>query len=282
MHGLLLTTRLRLTLLVLLFCPWPLLGQISNLASILRGNHSYESYYVIESPHQGPLHLLRWTRVDQEPHSEPPPPPYKRSFHFKGWIKDPTRQTCFNTRHLVLYRQALSEITYKVGKKGNRTCQIQSSSWYDPYSDEYFFSASDLQIDHLVPLKNTYLAGAWSWSAEKRCHYTNFLADPEHLIAVQSFANLSKGERGPDRYLPINSRYQCQYLAAWLRIKATWRLKIAVKEGDAIREFLDGEECEETLFQLSEFEYRRLKEQTESPPEACTTKNQRLLPPQAS
>jgi hypothetical protein len=239
------------------------LGNGFDLSNALRGEHTYEQYYQVQNDGTDQVFLLNWLYYQDVQYT--PPEKYKRTEHFGGWIQDPTNQTCFDVRGMVLVRQALQPV--KIDDRNQ--CRIDSASWYDPYSDEYFYLASDLQIDHLVPLKNAYLAGAWEWSNAKRCHYGNFLSDPLHLIAVQKHANLSKGDRGPDMYMPLNSQFQCQYLAIWLKIKAVWNLKIAVPEASAIQSFLQENSCPGELFYLSQQELTELQEQTENIPSAC-------------
>lgn len=252
------------SILFVLITDCPAFAGEETLLASLRGEHTYEAYYSIEVDFSNQFSLLQW-QYQQDP-SYRPPEPYKRTRDFTGWIPDPTHHSCFDIRGLVLLRQALEPITVEPGN----SCRISSSTWYDPYSDEYFHQASDLQIDHVVPLKNAYLAGAWSWSNEKRCNFSNFMFYPMHLIAVQKHANLSKGDRGPDAYLPLNSRYQCQYISSWLKIKAVWNLKIAVLEANAIHQFLTETSCEAELFTMSPEELRDLQAQSEIPPEACS------------
>lgn len=251
-------------LLIVFSLLWGPVGQASELLWPLREEQSYQQYYLIElNPHLKKTSLLNWSY-----HYDPeytPPPPYKRTTHFEGWITDPTHQTCFDVRGLVLQRQALQPIVLDP----NNRCRIDSAAWYDPYSDEYFLKSKDLQIDHVVPLKHAYLAGAYEWTQAKRCHYANFIQDPEHLIAVQKFANLSKGERGPDAYLPVNSRFQCQYLGIWLHIKAVWNLKISTTEAKAISDFLNQTTCPMEFFEINLEVLQYLKNASHHPPEAC-------------
>ena len=38
-------------------------------------------------------------------------------------------------------------------------CYVRSG-WFDPYNGEYIYFASDLDIDHFVPLYNVHISGA--------------------------------------------------------------------------------------------------------------------------
>lgn len=66
-----------------------------------------------------------------------------------------------NTRNEVLLEESLIEPIIS----NNR---IVSGRWYDKYTGKYFDDPKDLDIDHLVPLKNAYISGASNWSKEKK------------------------------------------------------------------------------------------------------------------
>lgn len=222
-------------------------------------NQNNHSSFVIKDR----LPLLHWNLNRDSAYHEPTR--YNRAKHFKNWIKDPSRETCFNIRGLVLKRQARKEII----THPQNSCSIMESEWYDPYTDRLFDKAQDLQVDHVVPLKNAYLAGAWSWPKSKRCHYANFIEDETHLIAVAKNANEKKGDRSPDRYLPPHYEFQCQYLSIWLKIKAIWKLKISLNEGRSIREIINKNNCNPNLFFIKSNELKFLQSTTEIPPAQC-------------
>lgn len=147
---------------------------------------------------------------------------------FGGWI-DADRD-CQNTRNEVLIRDADGA----VGFRGNRECAVESGLWIDPFTGEEVTNPSALHIDHLVPLENAFLSGAWNWTLERRRLYANFLEDPMHLIAVDGSENTSKGSRAPDEYLPPNADFHCDYASAWLEIKRSWGLRMTVNEAEAV------------------------------------------------
>ena len=83
-----------------------------------------------------------------------------------------------NTRHEVLARESL----VKPVISNNR---VISGKWYDKFTGKYFTNAKDLDIDHLVPLKNAHISGASNWSKEKKSEYYNF---PMRFLAKTLFA----------------------------------------------------------------------------------------------
>jgi hypothetical protein len=191
------------------------------------------------------LNLLHWTL-----HTEAPNPPdvnYNRQFHFGGWINDPNDDTCFNTRAKVLIRDSEELVSFKE----NNHCSVEKGKWVDPYAGASTMESRDLQIDHMVPLKNAYISGAWRWSFKMRRLYANFMGNKFHLIAASGHENMSKGDKAPDRYMPPKESYRCQYLENWLKIKLIWKLSLTPSEAEAIRTDIKDEACDSRDFSLS-------------------------------
>jgi hypothetical protein len=58
-------------------------------------------------------------------------------------------------------------------------CVATAGSWFSPYDGAAWAAASDLDIDHVVPLKNAWESGAWDWTTARRESYANDLTDPQ-------------------------------------------------------------------------------------------------------
>ena len=138
---------------------------------------------------------------------------------------------CQNIRHEVLQDETQEAVTFTTSSN----CYVATGKWYGVYTGEYYYSASELDVDHFVPLKNAHDSGGYEWSLEKKKEYANYLEDSDHLVAVQSGANRSKGARGPENWKPANSQYWCEYAYDWIRIKDTWGLTATQAEWDALR-----------------------------------------------
>lgn len=69
---------------------------------------------------------------------------------FPTWIT--ISGTC-NTREYILKRDGTNVVT-------NSACTATSGSWYSPYDGATWTAASDLDIDHLVPLAEAWDSGA--------------------------------------------------------------------------------------------------------------------------
>ena len=115
-----------------------------------------------------------------------------------------------------------------------KECKVVSGTWTCPLTGTVFTDPSKLDIDHFVPLKNAHDSGGFAWTREKRRLYSNDLDDPTHLVAVSASANRSKGSRGPDKWLPPDEVYHCEYVEIWLSIKAGWELTLTAPEAQAI------------------------------------------------
>ena len=144
-------------------------------------------------------------------------PQYSRA-DWKHWID--SDGDCQNTRAEVLIEESNASPVFAT----DRRCRVVGGSWNGPYTGQTFTDASDLDIDHLVPLKNAHLSGGWRWDAERKEDYANSVAADYHLIAVEKYANRGKGAKAPDEWQPPDPSYHCQYAQDWIRVKAAWGL----------------------------------------------------------
>ena len=129
---------------------------------------------------------------------------------------------CMNSRHELLSITS-TEQTYA----GSNPCTIETGKWYDPYTNKYFYKASNIDIDHIVPLKWAWEHGADKWTDKQRKAFAN---DPLNLIPVNKTVNRSKGAKGLTEWLPPNTEYRCQYIIRYTRIVAKYSLSLTPKE----------------------------------------------------
>ena len=153
--------------------------------------------------------------------------PYDRDDWGSGWGDED--DDCINTRHEVLILESLEPVVLNTSG-----CSVASGYWYGAFAGNYTYSPSTLDIDHFVPLANAHHSGGWAWSAEKKDSFYNDLSDPQHLIAVSSSQNRSKGARGPDEWKPADMSFWCQYAFSWINIKSRWRLSVTSAELEAL------------------------------------------------
>jgi hypothetical protein len=152
---------------------------------------------------------------------------YNRSL-FKHWI-DADKDGC-NTRAEVLIEEAV--VKPKIGPK----CKLNGGKWLSSYDGKTITNASQLDVDHLVPLAEAWRSGAWKWSAAQRQAYANDLDNSEALIAVTLTTNRSKGDKDPSLWMP--SVDQCTYIQSWISIKIKYSLTTDAKESAFIEGIL--------------------------------------------
>ena len=174
-------------------------------------------------------------------------PEYDRS-QWKHWTDEDG--DCQDARQEVLISESLVEVTFE----DDRKCRVAKGRWYGALTGTYLQSPGELDIDHLVPLKNAHDSGAWVWDSAKKEQYANYLGNQHHLIAVTKGANRSKGAKGPEKWLPPDESYWCQYATDWTEVKMEWGLTMTQREAEAVIEMLAT--CTEPV----EFETTRLEE----------------------
>ena len=158
-------------------------------------------------------------------------PAYSRS-QYKHWIDEDGDGV--NTRLEVLDRDSWYLVTWD--EKPNGKLYIEDGLWICPYTGKSYFEPSDIDIDHMVPLKEVHQSGGYAWSKEKKRAYANDLSDTRTLVAVDDSSNQSKGHRDPAEWLPPNRAYWCEYLTKWVSVKDKWNLTVDQTEVDALKE----------------------------------------------
>lgn len=130
---------------------------------------------------------------------------YDRDVLFAGW----------------LYRGGLSTRDWVLTEE-----RMADGTWFSAYDAVVVANASELDIDHLVPLAEAWESGGHTWSAETWTRFANDRDDPRSLIAVSASANRGKGARDPADWWPSQASYRCQYAADWVAVKSRWRLSV--------------------------------------------------------
>ena len=100
---------------------------------------------------------------------------------------------CQDARQEILIAESSVQVTFT----DDRSCRVATGRWTGLYTGEVVEEPAKLDVDHMVPLANAHLSGAYRWSAERKELYANSLSYPGHLIATTASANRSKGRRGP-------------------------------------------------------------------------------------
>ncbi|MGW5927678.1 HNH endonuclease family protein [Streptomyces anulatus] len=148
---------------------------------------------------------------------------------FPHWI---TQSGACNTREVVLKRDGTNV-------QQDSSCAAVSGSWFSPYDGATWSAASDVDIDHMVPLAEAWRSGASSWTTAQRQSFANDLTRPQ-LIAVTDNVNQSKGDQDPAEWMPPTSSYKCTYVRAWVHVKKHYNLTVDSAEKSALQSALNG------------------------------------------
>lgn len=148
---------------------------------------------------------------------------------FPHWI---TISGSCDTRETILKRDGSSVVT-------NSSCSATSGSWYSPYDGATWSAASDVDIDHLIPLAEAWDSGAYNWTTSKRQSLANDLTRPQ-LLAVTDNVNQSKGDQDPGTWWPSRTAYRCTYARAWVQVKHYYGLTVDSAEKSSLSSVLNG------------------------------------------
>ncbi|MFG1704576.1 HNH endonuclease family protein [Nonomuraea sp. M3C6] len=135
-----------------------------------------------------------------------------------------------DTRELVLARDGEDV-------KQDEKCRAIAGTWHSPYDGKDFDRATQLDIDHMVPLAEAWRSGADTWTDTRRRQFANDLDGPQ-LIAVSAESNRSKGDQAPGEWRPPLRTYWCDYGRAWIDVKSRYHLTVTQPERDALAEMI--------------------------------------------
>ncbi|KPM37574.1 hypothetical protein AK830_g8987 [Neonectria ditissima] len=136
-----------------------------------------------------------------------------------------------NTREFVLQRDGTNVVT-------NSACAATSGTWLSPYDGATWTAASDVDIDHMVPLYNAWVSGAASWTTAKRTLFANDITRPQ-LWAVTDEVNSAKSSSSPDQWKPPLTSFYCKYAKSWIAVKSYWVLTVTSAEKSALTTMLN-------------------------------------------
>lgn len=156
---------------------------------------------------------------------------YNRSAAFGDWISQ--GDGC-DTRAVVLKTESLRPTTQ------NQYCTVKTGRWYSFYNARYYTNAygGAVQIDHVVPVENAWVSGAWRWSHATRVRYYNDLGDKRTLVAVDQHDNEAKGDQDPTHWMPSHGK--CRYLRSWVAVKTRWHLSVTATERATLLRIASG------------------------------------------
>jgi hypothetical protein len=135
-----------------------------------------------------------------------------------------------NTREVVLKRDG-------VGVQVGDNCSPIAGTWTSPYDGATWADPSDVDVDHVVPLANSWVSGARSWTQQQREAFANDLQRPQ-LRAVTDNVNQEKSDMAPDEWRPPLESDWCQYSTDWITVKHYYKLTVTEEEKVALKDML--------------------------------------------
>jgi hypothetical protein len=158
---------------------------------------------------------------------------------FKHWVD--ANGDCQNARAEVLISEAEPDtpITYTTSGK----CTVSTGRWFSYYDRVSWTLASDVDIDHMVPLAEAWGSGASGWTAARREAYANDLGDYRTLVGVTDNVNQSKSDQDPATWLPTYDK--CRYVAEWVAVKIRWGLTADSAEKSVLNSYASS--CSTTV-----------------------------------
>ena len=181
---------------------------------------------------------------------EEPTEKYDRKKIFGDGWKNVKNSDC-DIRSILLYKENKGNLVFNPArcnltnecKIEDLKCTIYSGEWQSS-SGSYFINNQNpiynfsklIDVDHTVPLKHAYYAGAFEWSDTIRKKYANDLT-PGHLFTMVYYLNTEKGDKSPSDWLPPSG--ELKYVSNWLAIKYRYGLIIEPIEFNAILNILE-------------------------------------------
>ncbi len=160
---------------------------------------------------------------------------YQRTAFGPAW-GDVNHNGC-DTRDDILTRD-LTNVTYL---PDTHDCVVVSGTLVSPYTAATISfakaKATDVQIDHLVPLGWAWQYGAGTWTPAQREQFAN---DPLNLTAVDGPSNEQKSDSGPAGWMPPSQAYSCTYVARFTFVVHQYALAIDYADRETIRRTLAG------------------------------------------
>ena len=147
---------------------------------------------------------------------------------------DVDRNGC-DQRNDVLHRD-LVEIEVRDGTQG---CVVVAGVLDDPYTGATVTfvkaEASEVPIDHVVPLAAAWVQGAAEWTRDERTAFANDLGN---LMATTQEQNSAKGDSTADEWLPPDPAYGCSYATVVITVKDRYGLAVSPAEADTLESLL--------------------------------------------
>lgn len=134
---------------------------------------------------------------------------------------------------------------YTYGPKLDVIKSKQLDGIYGAYENRCFDTYQDVDIEHLVAIKEAHDSGLCAADSETKIKFAN---DLENIVLASRTVNSIKSSHDAAGWLPNNQK--CWYAAQVIRVKSKYKLSIDSEEKEALEEVLDECSFNETELQV--------------------------------
>ncbi|MET9516712.1 HNH endonuclease family protein [Streptomyces sp. NPDC002994] len=131
-----------------------------------------------------------------------------------------------DTRNDLLARDG-HDLRYRDGSD----CVVVAMTLHDPYTRKTIEwrkrRATEVQIDHVVPLSYSWQMGASRWPESKREQLAN---DVLNLLPVDGRTNSAKSDSGPASWLPPNKQIRCAYVVRFGQVALKYGMPVTAAD----------------------------------------------------
>ncbi|MFG2324732.1 HNH endonuclease family protein [Streptomyces sp. NPDC048568] len=178
----------------------------------------------------GPEATARGLIEDLETKGRGPKTGYDRDEFGYAWMDTadgvPLARNGCDTRNDLMNRDG-EDVRFRAGSD----CVVVSMTLDDPYTgrtiDWRKQQATEVQIDHVVPLSYSWQMGAARWPESRRKQFAN---DVLNLLPVEGRANSAKRDSGPASWLPPNKRIRCAYAVRFAQVAEKYELPVTAPD----------------------------------------------------
>jgi hypothetical protein len=126
--------------------------------------------------------------LERAPQSSGEQQDYKRSAFGHGW--DDADGDCQDSRAEALIATSSTTVRFATDKR----CRVVTDRWISPFTGNVIQNSSEIDIDHVVPLKWAWKHGAKGWSQAKRESFANDMVNlwPVELSLNRSISGIEK------------------------------------------------------------------------------------------
>ncbi|WHI52752.1 DUF1524 domain-containing protein [Microbulbifer sp. MLAF003] len=113
---------------------------------------------------------------------------------------------------------------------------VDTGLWLDPYTGQFYSLASDLDVEHIVPLSWAHEHDGANWTVKLK---RQFAEDPENLWLVDDDRNQTKGDKGPYEWMLPYEPVQVIFVQRFMAIVEKYGLKFSPEESTQILALLE-------------------------------------------